>query len=195
MPNEQKKKLRTELRTRLRSIDAAAMHTRSLAVSHQLTETPEFKSATAVMLFLSLTGEVDTRPIALRAWQAGKTVTVPLVSHEQKHMIPVVLRSFDEPMERDRYGVRTPSTTTPFPIDLIDLVIMPGLGFDRRGRRLGRGAGFFDRFLARREFGGLSCGLAVDEQLVATLPTADHDQHLDMLVTDTQVMRFKHERV
>jgi 5-formyltetrahydrofolate cyclo-ligase len=195
MPAERKKRLRRELRQWLRDLSPQQAHARSLAAAQRLVETEAFTQATAVMLYLPLIGEVDTRPIALRAWQADKTVTVPLVSHEQKHMIPVTLRSFEEPMTLDHLGVRSPRTGEPMPISMIDLVIVPGLGFDRNGRRLGRGAGFFDRFLARPEFGGVVCGLAFDEQVVDELPADIHDVSMHMIVTDRQVLRLSPEQV
>lgn len=195
MPTERKRRLRDELRRWLKGLSPEQAHARSLAAAQRLIDTEVFARATAVMLYLPLIGEVDTRPIALRAWQEAKTVTVPLVSHAQKHMIPVLLRSFEEPMNRDRFGVRSPQTGEPIPISMIDLVIVPGLGFDRSGRRLGRGAGFFDRFLARPEFGGVVCGLAFDGQIVDELPVDVHDIAMHMVVTDQQVICPSPEQV
>ncbi|QNN22561.1 5-formyltetrahydrofolate cyclo-ligase [Planctomycetales bacterium ZRK34] len=195
MPAERKKQMRRQLRQWLSQLDPQQVRTRSQNAAHRLIQTDAFAQATTVMLYLPLTGEVDTRPIALRAWQDDKTVTVPLISHEQKHMIPVTLRSFEEPMNLDHLGVRSPRTGEPMPISMIDLVLVPGLGFDRNGRRLGRGAGFFDRFLARPDFGGVVCGVAFDEQVVDELPTDVHDVSMQMIVTDRQVLWLNPEQV
>ncbi len=73
---------------------------------------------------------------------------------------------------------------------LIDLVIVPGVGFTAKGHRIGRGMGFYDRFLAQAEFIGVSCGLAFEEQVVPELPTLDHDICLGMLASDLGVRRF-----
>jgi 5-formyltetrahydrofolate cyclo-ligase len=72
----------------------------------------------------------------------------------------------------------------------IDFVIVPGLGFTKRGYRIGRGMGFYDRFLAQTDFMGVSCGLAFEEQIVADLPILDHDVPLSMLATDQGIRRF-----
>lgn len=189
-PTGDKKALRTRLRQQLRALDAETIHRRSLAAAEHLVATEAFHQARAMMLFLPLAHEADARPIALRAWQSGKTVTVPLVSYEQKHMIPVTIRSLDEPMETDGYGVRSPQTGEPYPVELIDLVVVPGLGFDPQGHRIGRGAGFYDRFLSQPGFRGVICGLALDEQVVDAVPVHPHDVRLDMLVTDKRVLRF-----
>jgi len=86
--------------------------------------------------------------------------------------------------------VREPVSGKPIPLDLIDLVIVPGLGFTPTGYRIGRGMGFYDRFLAQPEFVGLSCGLAFEDQVIADLPVLDHDMPLSMLVTDQGIRRF-----
>ena len=70
------------------------------------------------------------------------------------------------------------------------MILVPGLGFTPTGYRIGRGMGFYDRFLAQSDFLGRSCGLAFQEQVVETLPVLDHDVPLSMLVTDTGIRRF-----
>ena len=187
----EKRALRARLRQRLTALDASTLAAQSWAAAVRLAQTPEFQRAQTVMVFLPLAYEVDARPVALRAWQAGKTVAVPLVSWKQKHMIPVEIKSLDEPMNVDRYGVQTPKTGIPQPIDSIDLVVVPGLGFDTTGQRIGRGGGFYDRFLRHPQFRGTICGLGFDQQVVDAVPVAAHDMDLQMLVTDQRTLRFK----
>ena len=188
--DQSKLALRAQLRQKLMALDAAQLSARSHAAAERLIATPAFRAATAVMLFLPLKYEIDARPVALKAWQAFKTVTVPLVGYEQKHMIPVVIKSLEESLVSDRFGVRTPRAAEPFPVEMIDLVVVPGLGFDRAGHRIGRGSGFYDRFLSQPRFRGTTCGLGLHEQVVGQVPCAAHDVRLDMLVTDREVMRF-----
>ena len=88
--------------------------------------------------------------------------------------------------------MREPAFSAPIPPSLIDLVVVPGLGFDAFGNRLGRGRGFYDRFLATPEFKGIACALAFDEQFVDELPTGPLDCPVNMLVTSSQVRRFDH---
>jgi 5-formyltetrahydrofolate cyclo-ligase len=187
---ERKKTLRARLREQLRALDLQELRRRSALACDRLIQTEPFADAGALMIFLPLDYEIDARPIAVRAWQEGKTVTVPRVSHEQRHMIPVEIRSLSQTMDVDHYGLRTPSRGQPIPVDLIDLVVVPGLGFDALGRRLGRGGGFYDRFLSQPAFDGVTCGLALDEQIVEQIPTQGHDVKLNMLATDVRVLRF-----
>lgn len=186
-----KKAVRAQLREVLRAMDPAELHRRSAAAADRLVSTVEFQRAAALMIFLPLPYEIDAQPIAIRAWQAGKTVTVPYVHHTQRHMLPLEINALDEPMHTDRIGVRTPRRRRPIPVDMIELVVVPGLGFDADGRRLGRGGGFYDRFLSRPDFHGMTCGLALEQQIVDRVPAAAHDVDLDMLVTDEQLLRFQ----
>jgi 5-formyltetrahydrofolate cyclo-ligase len=83
-----------------------------------------------------------------------------------------------------------PMEGKPVPVNLLDLVIVPGVGFTADGHRIGRGMGFYDRFLAQSDFIGLSCGLAFEEQVLEKIPVLDHDMSLSMLVTDQGIRRF-----
>jgi len=69
-------------------------------------------------------------------------------------------------------------------------VIVPGIGFDLQGNRLGRGRGVYDRFLAHRDWAGVACGLALEEQVLDSVPVSEHDMKIQMLVTDAAVHRF-----
>ncbi len=142
------------------------------------------------MLYLSAPQELDTAPLALKCWQSGKTVVVPKVSWDQRRMLPVEITSLQTNMTTTGPGVREPVSGQPIPINLIDLVIVPGMGFSTDGHRIGRGMGFYDRFLALPDFIGVSCGMGFEEQIVPKLPVLDHDMALSMLCTDTGIRRF-----
>ncbi len=185
---------KSETRRRLREILAAMpaeqRHAKSLAACARVAGTPEFATARVVMLYLAMAQELDTASLALRCWQAGKTVVVPKVSWDQKRMMPIEITSLTTNITTTGPGVREPISGSPMPIDLIDLVIVPGLGFSRQGARIGRGMGFYDRFLAQSDFHGVSCGLCFEEQVLDLLPTQPHDIPLGLLVTDAALRRF-----
>jgi len=185
-----KSAIRKHLRQVLSQMSEAARHAKSLAACSLITGSPEFTAARVVMLYLSSALEVDTASLALRAWQAGKTVVVPKVSWDQRRMLPTEISSLTTGLTTTGPGVREPIAGKPVPTEFIDLVIVPGLGFTNTGHRIGRGMGFYDRFLAQSDFLGLSCGLAFAEQIVPDLPVLDHDIPLSMLATDTGLKRF-----
>jgi 5-formyltetrahydrofolate cyclo-ligase len=152
--------------------------------------TPEFQQAKTVMLYLSTPLEVDTASLALRAWQQGKTVVVPKVSWDARRMVPVEITSLSsDQLQTTGQGIREPIAGSPVPVSFIDLVVVPGLGFTELGHRIGRGMGFYDRFLAEPDFLGVSSGLAFEEQIVPYIPMLDHDVPLGMLATDRGIRR------
>ncbi len=185
-----KKDLRTRLKANIAALSADENHQRSRQACKSLIEQPEFERAETIMVFLSLPTEINTTLLVLRAWQEGKRVLAPRVSWEQRRMMPVEIRSLTEDIEDTQWSLRQPLQGNPVPISMIDLVVVPGLGFDGVGNRLGRGRGFYDRFLARSDYAGSTCAVAFEEQVVETIPADPHDIRVDMLITDQHVRRF-----
>jgi 5-formyltetrahydrofolate cyclo-ligase len=190
MENSDKPVIRRQLRDKLEAMTEADRKAKSAVACANIIASPEFSAARVVMLFLSMSHEVDTAALALRCWQTGKTVAVPKVSWNQRRMLPVEITSLQTSMTTSGPGVREPVSGQPIPINLIDLVIVPGLGFTSDGYRIGRGMGFYDRFLAQPDFIGLSCGMAFEEQIIERVPVLDHDMPLSMLCTDRGIRRF-----
>jgi 5-formyltetrahydrofolate cyclo-ligase len=186
-----KKDLRQRLRALLASITPEQRHARSAKACQLLMEQPEYARAEVIMLFLSLPTEVDTTGLVLQAWEDRKRVLAPRVSWDQRRMIPVEIHSLEQDVVQTVTGPPEPVKGVPFPVEYIDLVIVPGLGFDLLGNRLGRGRGFYDRFLAQQDLKGTSCGLAFEDQVVPTLPIGPNDMQVDMLVTDQKARRFE----
>ena len=91
-------------------------------------------------------------------------------------------------------GLRNPISGVPVPFGEIDLVVTPMLAIDGEGNRLGRGGAYYDRFFAHPELKAVKCGFGFAEQILDSLPTADHDQSVDMLVTDEQITYFDHRK-
>src|SRR6185437_871013 len=182
--------IRKWLRDIVAALSETERHQKSITACSLVAASPEFAAARVVMLFLSTPIELDTASLALKSWQAGKTVVVPKVSWDQRRMLPVEISSLHTALTTTGPGVREPVGGMPIPVEFIDLVIVPGLGFTPTGYRIGRGMGFYDRFLAQPEFLGVSCGLAFEEQIVDQLPVLDHDMPLSMLATDQGIRRF-----
>src|SRR3989339_1051914 len=86
---------------------------RSKQANQLLVSTPEFQNSSTIMLFLSLPHEIDTSEAILRAWQMGKTVVVPKVSWQQRHMMPVKITSLEIGLATDRTGLRNPVNGAP----------------------------------------------------------------------------------
>ena len=190
--------LRREIERKLAAMPAEVAAAKSRVACSSLLAAEEFRSAGAIMLYAPIPREVDVEPVADAAWRAGKTVLAPKVDWSTERMQAVAIRSMDE-LVPGRFGLREPaggeggesqSAVEAWPIAGIDLIIVPALAYDRAGNRLGRGAGFYDRFLAQPGRRAVTCGLAFAEQLVDHVPMHENDVPVDMLVTDAEVLRF-----
>ncbi len=186
-----KAELRQVIQTRLKGLSESQIREKSRIACEYYIKTPEFQNASVVMAYLSLPHEVQTAQLILCAWQNKKTVVIPKVSWQQRHMIPVEITSLDDDIKTDRWGLRNPVHGVPVPLEDIDLVITPGLGFDDNGNRLGRGGAYYDRFFANANLTAKRGGLAFSEQIVEVVPVVEHDKKIDFLVTDNGIKYFK----
>lgn len=183
-----KERLRLRLQRRLLAISAEQRSEKSKKACRNLISTPQFQSASTVMMYLSMPQEVDTAEAILCAWQLGKVVAVPKISWQQRHMIPVRINSLETGFSTEVAGLRNPITAVPMPLQEIDLVVTPALGFDRKGNRLGRGGSYYDRFFANEELKAARCGFAFAEQLVDSVPVTKLDEPMNFLVTDEEII-------
>jgi 5-formyltetrahydrofolate cyclo-ligase len=197
-----KKKLRQQIRQVIESLPPAIRGDKSALAQRALTALPEFASAQTVMIYLPMVEEVDTSHIARQAWTDGKRVLAPRVDLANRSMEAFEIHSLHERMVPGPYDILEPRDGSPWPPGQIDLIVVPALAFSRRGARLGRGAGFYDRFLLRardRACDGqralpLAVGLAFDEQVLDDLPMFDHDQPIDILVSDKGLWDFRERK-
>lgn len=185
----EKVELRQEMRNRLLALSAEQRKEKSRKACRNLISTEPYQDASIIMMYLSLPHEVDTTEAILHAWQLGKTVAVPKISWQQRHMIAVQITSLDTGFSTGAWGLRNPMTGVPIPFGQIDLVVTPALGFDRKGNRLGRGGSFYDRFFANKDLTAARCGLAFAEQILESVPTLEHDEPVELLVTDEEVIQ------
>ncbi len=183
-----KAELRRKLMDCLLAIPSEQRNERSRKACQNLFSTTQFQHASTIMMFLSLPHEVDTSEAILHAWQLGKVVAVPKISWQQRHMIPVQINSLETGFSTGASGLRNPISGLPVPFGEIDLVVTPALGFDKKGNRLGRGGSYYDRFFANAELKADRCGFAFAEQLLDSIPVTEHDEPVEILVTDEEIM-------
>lgn len=142
---------------------------------------PEFASARTVLLFYSFGSEVATRGMAARALADGKRLLLPYL--EGGTMEAAEVRSDDE-LVPTGYGPREPGRRVPVDPAEVDVVVTPGLAFDRRGHRLGYGGGHYDRYLGRLGPAATRVGVGFSAQVVEHVPNEPGDQPVDLVVTD-----------
>lgn len=185
---QQKAELRDALRAQLRAVTPAQRHDASLNACNRLMQLEAFKHASVVMLYMPLSDEIDLTPAALRCFQRGKSVCVPKANIARGDMKAVEVSSFDdEQMEKDELGVRSPTGGRLIVPQQIDLIIVPGVAFTAGGQRLGRGGGYYDRYLARAGRTATRIGLGFDFQVIDHVPTEPGDASIDLVVTDRRI--------
>ncbi|MCP3906085.1 MAG: 5-formyltetrahydrofolate cyclo-ligase [Planctomycetes bacterium] len=188
--------LRETMRERLAAMTKTERREASSLACARLINLDEFKHASVVMLYMPLAAEVDTTAIAIRTFQTGKTICVPRVDWERRNMVAVEVSSFDDHyMETDEHGVRTPAGGRQLVPTSIDLIVVPALAFDTHGNRLGRGGGFYDRFLSRLRRTAKTVGLGYDIQIVDQVPADERDVQVGIVVTDRRVSHSRSSRV
>lgn len=186
--NQRKSEIRTAMQDRLAAMSEDERRRASAAACSRLIGMEAFIHAGTVMLYMPIKTELDLTPLAIRCFQLGKTVCVPKVDWSRREMSPIEVSSFDDNvMEIDDHGLRSPRDGRIVVPTVIDMVIVPGLAFDTSGRRLGRGGGYYDRFLARLRPSAVSVGICYDAQVVDTVPSSPKDVTVDILVTDRRV--------
>lgn len=170
--------------------DAASMSRRAAEEALRL---PQLAGARAVHLYLPIGGmrEADTAPLAEGLSALGIRICVPLIVGDG--IVSVAYRPGMD-FKASRFGSPEPTgTSVPADESLVDAVVLPLVGVDRSGNRLGYGKGFYDRFLSRLRAQGLSpwrIGLGFSMQLCPDIPGDPWDQPLDFFVSEEGVMRF-----
>jgi 5-formyltetrahydrofolate cyclo-ligase len=159
------------------------------AITNRLVEREEFGQADTLHLYIdALSGEVPTHELATRALTEGKRVAVPkIATFKPPEMVALEISSLDElALSSTGLWEPDPSRADRVPEDEIDLVVVPGVAFDRTGHRIGLGGGFYDRWLAA--VSALKVALAFSLQVVERVPHTGRDQRVDWIVTENDVI-------
>ncbi len=139
------------------------------------------------MCYVAIDGEVETRPLLAQALADGKQVAVPVTRPRGRRLLAIQIQDPHRDLrKKGPYGIPEPVKISQREVSVkdLDLVIVPGVAFDRAGRRLGRGMGYFDRFLERVPRSVPRVGLAFRFQVVRRLPWEGHDQPVSKVITD-----------
>jgi len=153
---------------------------------------PEYEAAGTIMLYLDIRTEVRTRWFVPSVWEAGKRAAIPYCENGE-----IELFDFTHPDELapGTMGVLEPKQelrgipSRKIDPSELDMIIVPGLAFDRRGNRLGYGKGYYDKLLHRTSGPALKAGVCFECQLFDEVPALPHDMHMDAIVTEKSVYR------
>lgn len=187
----EKRAARSATRARVVAMSPTARAQASARVCQRVMALPEFAAARMVMMFAPLPDEVDLSDVLARCRELGKVVCAPRAGWKTRTLEPAEVRGRGwEGLVAARHGLREPGPDAP-PVapELIDMVLVPGAAFDAERHRLGRGGGFYDRFLARAELRrAFVVGVAFACQLVQRVPRSSHDRRVDAVITDDGIV-------
>lgn len=178
-----KEKQREEMKKWLSGLAKEQYEQKSRIIHQALFSSDEWKQAHIVGVTVSRVPEVDTLPIIEQAWLEKKLVAVPKCNPRDKSMEFYILKEFDE-LETVYFGLREPDPTRTIHCkkSAMDIILVPGLVFDRKGYRIGFGGGYYDRFLT--DYQGSTVSLAFQEQLKEELEHESFDIPVCKIMTD-----------
>lgn len=204
--SQEKDRIRREVSSRVARLTKTARQAKGRVIMAKLFGLTEFQQAKMVQLYCSFGHEVDTQTMMRRALAQGKYVAVPVTrANGTLSLARVTDPSRD--LIRGRLGIPEPKigkieksgkAGVPRPVSIaqIDLAVVPGVAFDTAGRRLGRGTGHFDRFLAKRPPGNALAviALAYEVQIVPRVPVIRTDMPVDVIITERRLIRCRGRR-
>ena len=172
-----KEQLRNEMRAQLGAQSTRDRDRKSRDIVRKIKKDDGFRNAKTVMFYFSTEHEVQTKTLIEESLLAGKRVALPYVDGNHSEIRAAAVGNLAEDVHKGSYGLMEPKSEKLRLIDTaqIDIVLVPGLAFDHAKNRLGRGKGYYDRFLAKLPRGVKTFGLAFDFQIVKSLPVTELD--------------------
>jgi 5-formyltetrahydrofolate cyclo-ligase len=149
-----------------------------------------YAAAQTILFYISVRNEVDTRDLLDKALAAGRQVVVPYCENGELHLVRLLGR---DDLEIGAHNIPEPSLALrgdparQVAPEQVDLALIPGVAFDTLGYRLGHGAGYYDKLLARMRPDAARVGLAFECQIVDELPIEPHDMPMDYVVTESTI--------
>ena len=178
--NEQKKLLRQTIRAEKKAVPFQEKLFRSRQIMQKVEKNDKFCSAGVVLLYWSMDDEVQTHDF-VEKWYREKTVLLPCVDGDDLR-----LRQYTGPgcmHSGEQFGIGEPAGKEFVDLDSVEVIVVPGVAFDREGHRMGRGRGFYDRLL-KATANAYKIGVAFDFQIVNHVPTEPHDVMMDAVVSE-----------
>ena len=183
-----KERIRREIKQKREKLSKTILLKKSKQIKERLFDIDEFRDAQVVLFYVSYNNEVFTHDMIKETQVMGKQVVVPFSDTKNKTVIPVKLDSWDE-LKTGSYGILEPvrEHLKKVTVDIVDVIIVPGVAFDICGRRIGHGLGYYDKLLAETD--KTSIGLAFEIQIVESIPVERHDVSIDMIVTEKRTIK------
>ena len=187
MLSAKKDQIRSELLNRRDQLPVDLRRQSSRKICRSVDKLIEERRFSCLLFYLNMRSEVETDWLVARQLTTTCLVAIPRVEREEIH--PYQLTNLQTEINQHRWGMREPNPAVCTPIDpkSLDLVLVPGCGFDLQRYRIGYGGGFYDRFLQTCPQ-ALTVGLAFETQVVDRLPTQPWDHPVDLVLTEQRII-------
>lgn len=177
-----KTQIRSKIILKLKTQKEEDRNRKSNLIKEKLFKDKVFKRAKRVMFYISFDGEVNTKRMIKEAIKSGKIVAAPVC--RQNRMIAPAILGINTQLKKGLYGIYEPAIKKSMNLKSLDLVIVPGVAFDKHRNRLGRGKGYYDRFLKKLPEKTPAFGLAFDFQILPVIPATATDIKLSKILSN-----------
>ncbi|WP_426983879.1 5-formyltetrahydrofolate cyclo-ligase [Brevibacillus borstelensis] len=185
---DQKRELRREILAQRASVSPEERQARSEQMCRHLLSFDRLRRCRTVMAYYPFREELDIVPFLEKALERGQEIWLPLTLPAERRIVPYIYTGPDM-LKRGTYGILEPDPglAAEGKAEDLDAVLVPGVAFDRRGGRMGYGAGYYDRFLSSLPHRPLLIGCSFDLQVQKAVPMEPHDISLDFLATESGI--------
>ncbi|KAF0091757.1 MAG: 5-formyltetrahydrofolate cyclo-ligase [Fusobacteria bacterium] len=192
---EQKKEVRKSIQLIKRNLTDEYLSSASKKITNDLIKTKAFIKANTIMCYLSFGTEVNTAPIINECYKQGKTILIPIIMSNADGTSYMEASELIDPnidLAPGTMGILEPKESSIRIKDpkTIDLIVIPGLAFDKNGNRLGYGAGYYDYYLKRVRDDCYQLAISFSCQLVSSIPTEEHDRSIPHILTERGLYRI-----
>lgn len=185
-----KEEIRRKILKKRLSLSPEDIRDKSKQVYLHLAETVEYRNSQNIMFYVATRSEVQTEEIIKTSIKMGKNIFVPIILPECTNLAPSKIFDFDTELEKGKKGILEPKKGyyRLFPPEDIDLIIIPGVAFDLKGNRIGRGFGYYDNFLRKVHSSAKIVALAFEMQIVKKISNDKNDIPVHKIITENRII-------
>lgn len=182
---------RSQILSKRDRLSFSTMSYLSKKITNSFRKLEEYKNSRMPLIYVSFRSEVDTHQLIRERLNGGLEVAIPKTDVTNRRLETYLLKDWEKGLRPGAYGILEPDVKVALLIrpSQIDMVVVPGSVFDRQCGRYGYGGGYFDRFLSIEAPQALRIGLAFSLQVLPEIPLKTHDQRMDIIVTENEILR------
>lgn len=187
----EKKRIREEIIEKRNFLSLETKKEYDEIIFKELIDSDIYKKSKKIFIYISFGLEVDTKRFIKYALSDNKEIYVPKTNKDNKQMVAIKINSLNN-MDVDKWGILEPKSVDKNKIgESFDLVIMPGVAFDRTGNRIGYGGGYYDKYISKLNLQCAKLVLAYDLQIVNEFESEQHDIKVDYIITNNEFIKIK----